>query len=70
MHEEKITIKIDENGELFIETKGILGPSCIDEVKKLLDEDVEITSLNKTDEFYQDQEMSAKTQSKIRRSLQ
>jgi hypothetical protein len=70
MHEEKIIIKIDENGELFIETKGILGPSCIDEVKKLLDEDAEIVSLNKTDEFYQGQELSAKTQSKIRRSLQ
>ena len=70
MHEEKIIVKIDENGELFIETKGIRGPSCIAEVKKLLDEDAEITSLNKTDEFYQDQELSANTQSKIRRSLQ
>lgn len=34
--EEKIIIKIDEEGKLFAETEGFYGTSCVTEVDKLM----------------------------------
>ena len=50
--EGKITVKIDEKGDILVETRGILGPSCLEEVKKLLEEIAAITEMRKTDEYY------------------
>jgi len=64
MTEGKISIKIDENGELFIETHGILGPSCIDEITKIMDEIALITEVNKTDEYHMRQSVSQSVKGK------
>ncbi len=50
--EEKIIVEIDNEGELKVEVKGILGPSCVDEISRLLEEIAEIQDISKTDEYY------------------
>ena len=52
MKEGTIEIRIDEKGDLRIETHNILGPACIEEVEKILKEIASITDVQKTDEFY------------------
>ena len=52
MTEEEITVTIDEKGEMSVKTRGILGPACIDEVSRLLEELAIITEVNKTDEYH------------------
>jgi hypothetical protein len=37
MEEQKVKITIKENGELFIETKGLHGPAGIEEINKMLE---------------------------------
>lgn len=36
----------------MVETRGILGPSCLEEVNKLLKEIASVTEVRKTDEYY------------------
>jgi hypothetical protein len=55
MAEQIITIEIDENGKIKAETEGIKGEMCLDELQKLLEDFGELQSVNKTDEFYQNQ---------------
>lgn len=55
MAEQTITIKIDENGKIKAETEGLKGEICLDELQKLLEDFGELQSVNKTDEFYQNQ---------------
>ena len=52
MTEGKITVRINEKGEIVAETHNILGPSCLEEVTKLLEEIATITEVRKTDEYY------------------
>lgn len=68
MGEEKIIIKVDEKGDLTIETKGIVGPVCIEEVKKLLDDSIAIVDSHKTDEYYMEGKVSATSQIFVRKS--
>ncbi len=68
MGEEKIILKVDDNGDLTIETKGIVGPACIEEVKKLLSESITIVDSHKTDEYYMEGKISAKTRVHVERS--
>jgi len=58
MTEGKITIRINEKGELSAETYKILGPQCLDELNALLEELVSITDVNKTDEYYMKQKVT------------
>jgi len=60
MTEGKIEIKIDEKGEIEAETRGILGPKCLEEVNKLLEDLAAVTSVNKTDEYYMKSEVNTK----------
>jgi hypothetical protein len=48
----RVTIKIDEKGEIKVETRGMLGPACLDEVLKILQENAAVTEIRKTDEYY------------------
>ena len=62
MTEEKIIIRInEETGELFIETKGILGPSCVTTVNKLIENSAVAFDYQKTDEYYMEGHISATT---------
>jgi hypothetical protein len=59
MAEQRIVIIIDENGKINASTEGIKGEMCLDELQELLDSLENIESINKTDEFYQSNELKA-----------
>ncbi len=63
MAEQRIVITIDENGKINASTEGIKGEMCLDELQELLGNQEELQSINKTDEFYQANEL--KSQNKI-----
>ncbi|MEZ8095526.1 DUF2997 domain-containing protein [Photobacterium swingsii] len=53
MAEQQIILTIDENGKLTAKTHGFKGEACIDAVAELMDEELNIVSVKKTDEYYQ-----------------
>lgn len=55
MTEERITITINEDGTLQLETKGIKGPVCMDEAQALLEGIAVQVRAERTDEFYMKQ---------------
>lgn len=63
MSDETITITIDEDGQLRLETRGIVGPVCVEEARKLLEKIAIPVEIHKTDEYF----MGAK--GKVRSSL-
>ena len=68
MGEEIINIEIGENGEVFIETNGIKGPACIDEVEKLLKELVFVTDMNKSDEYFMENSAGITLKNTVKRN--
>lgn len=52
MTDEKITIEIDEGGEIRIETRGFKGPTCLEEARQLIDRLAIPIKENRTDDFY------------------
>lgn len=66
MTEEKIIIKIDKDGNLKVEVSGILGPACVDEVKKLLEDIAYIQDIIKTDEYYMSPHVVQRSKRKIK----
>ena len=65
MTEEQIKITIDENGEMKIKTQGILGPTCVDEVNKLLEDIALAVNYTKTDEYYIKPQRVTQTKSEV-----
>lgn len=65
MSEQKIIIRANEKGELSVETKGIHGPTCVDEINKLLDEIAFITDRKNTDEYYMKGTVKAQSNVKV-----
>lgn len=66
MAEEKITIKIDKNGKIIAHVEGIKGPSCVDEVLKLLEDIAYVQEITKTDEYYATPHVVQKKKVKVR----
>lgn len=64
MAEQRITITIDENGQITAKTEGIKGEICLSELEQLL-ENEPLLQLDKTDEFHQQAKISSKEQQKI-----
>lgn len=64
--EEKIVLEFDENGEIVVETKGIRGASCLDDVKKLLEGVAVITHEHKASEFYSGAKVTSTTEAKVK----
>ncbi len=60
MAEQTITITIDENGKIKAETIGIKGEMCLDELQELLENEGDLLSVKKTDEYYQQQTVKIK----------
>lgn len=68
MAEQRIVITIDENGKINASTEGLKGEMCLDELQELLGSFEELQSINKTDEFYQANDL--KSQNKIQNKKQ
>ena len=65
---EEISIEIDENGEIFIETNGIRGPACIDQVEELLKDLAVVSAPNKSEEYYMENPAQVAQKDVVRRS--
>ncbi len=63
MAEQTITITIDQNGKINVETIGLKGEMCFDELQELLGNEADLLSVKKTDEYFQKQ--TIKTTKKI-----
>ncbi len=61
--EEKITVKIDKDGNIISEVHGVVGPSCVDKVSELLEGLAEIDDMKKTDGYFMDPNVLEKTKS-------
>lgn len=59
MAEQTIVITIDENGKINAETIGIKGEMCLDELQELLENEGNLLSVKKTDEYFQKQTIKA-----------
>jgi hypothetical protein len=66
MAEQEIIITIDEDGKIKAETLGIKGEMCLEELKKIL-ENEPFVELQKTDEYYQSPDVKVKENQKIRK---
>lgn len=67
MPEQRIVITIDEEGGLTAKTSGYKGESCLEALDELLNLEGTVTSLKKTDEFHQQQEVQLSRQQEIKR---
>lgn len=52
MKENKIIVKINENGEIEAETFGMEGVDCVDELNRLMRDVATVTSNIKKPEYY------------------
>ena len=59
MAEQTIVITIDENGKINAETIGIKGEMCLNELQELLENEGNLLSVKKTDEYFQKQTIKA-----------
>ena len=68
MAEQKIIIKIEEDGKISAQTEGFQGEICLKELEELLQGITEIRDIKKTDDYYQTQVVLEKSQIKRRSS--
>jgi hypothetical protein len=52
MDEQKIVVKIDENGDMNAETFGFDGQACVDELSKLMKNLAVVTAERKKSEYF------------------
>lgn len=64
MSDQKITIKIDEDGKISAQTEGFKGELCLKELESLLQGIADISEVKKTDDYYQKQVVATKEQIK------
>lgn len=67
MAEQTITITIDKNGKINAETLGIKGEMCINELQELLEDEGNLLSVKKSDEYYQEENIKIKNTIKNKR---
>ncbi|MDM8563397.1 DUF2997 domain-containing protein [Candidatus Marithioploca araucensis] len=53
MPEQRITVTIDEKGQITAKTAGFQGEACLDELQSLLEDLGTIHEVKKTDAYYQ-----------------
>jgi len=67
MPEQRIVVTIDDHGKIDAETSGIKGEVCVDELQKLLGEVADLGSFSKTDEYFQEADLSVNVSQQVRR---
>ena len=58
MAEQYIEITIDQNGKINASTEGIKGEMCLAKVQDLIGDLADLESYDKTDEWFQDAEIT------------
>ncbi|MCL2142730.1 MAG: DUF2997 domain-containing protein [Methanomassiliicoccaceae archaeon] len=59
MPEQKITIQIDENGQISAKTDGFKGEICLDALQNILGAEEVFADVKPTDDFYVQTEVAA-----------
>lgn len=59
MPEQQVIITIDIEGKVTAKTHGFKGDACLDAVEDLLDQELNVTSIKKTDEYFQNNELAS-----------
>lgn len=54
MAEQQIILTIDEEGAITAKTQGFKGEACLDAVAELLGQELNVVSIRKTDEYFQE----------------
>jgi hypothetical protein len=65
MPEQRIVITIDDEGGMTAKTSGFKGESCLEALDEILDLDVGVSSIKKTDEYRQQQSVQQRREQKI-----
>ncbi len=60
----QIVIEIDEEDNVTMETHGIKGPKCVDEIKRVTKNLAPIESTQKTKEYYEEDKSKLKAKKK------
>jgi len=68
MPEQRITVTIDDAGQITAKTAGFKGEACLDELQSLLEELGTLQEVKKTDEYYQQNAVTVKHQQKLGRT--
>ena len=61
MPEQRITVTIDEQGNLSATTAGFTGEACLDELEALLGDVADLQDVKKTDAYFQQQTIKQRT---------
>jgi hypothetical protein len=69
MSEEKIVVKINDQGEIEVETFGIKGPLCVEEINKIIQNIALTVATTKKDEYFMDPEVKTLSKNKQTRNL-
>lgn len=69
MSEEKIIIKINEEGDIEVETFGIMGPICDEEIEKILKNIALTYEDTKKDEYFMEPEVNLTRKQKQTRGI-
>ena len=68
MAEHRIEITIDQDGKINASTEGIKGEMCLSKLQDLIGDLADLESYDKTDEWFQDAEITNYNSQKIGRS--
>jgi len=62
-------VKINDQGEIEVETFGIRGPLCVEEINKLIQDIALTVETNKKDEYFMEPEVKTLSTIKQKRGL-
>ena len=57
MPEQKVILTIDDEGKITAKTDGFKGEACLEAVESLLEQELNVVNIRKTDEYFQANEL-------------
>ena len=57
MPEQKVILTIDDQGKITAKTDGFKGEACLEAVESLLEQELNVVNIKKTDEYFQANEL-------------
>lgn len=57
MPEQKVILTIDEQGKITAKTDGFKGEACLEALESLLEQELNVVNIKKTDEYFQANEL-------------
>lgn len=70
MVEERIVVKIDEEGKISAYTEGFQGEACLEQLEELLAGIADLNDIKKTDDYYKKNLVQRQSKKEIKRGRQ